>query len=134
MAVQGHTIPTSALSQEVKDILNDYINGVSEKQREIAEVISQECSSELKSAGTFKGTKYRKSWTFKPNTVGRRVISFTVYNEKHYRLTHLLEDGHASANQYGGGYGTVPAYEHIEPIEKKFIKEFEQRLKEAVSK
>lgn len=31
----------------------------------------------------------------------------TVYNDKHWQLTHLLEDGHDSKNQYGGSYGEV---------------------------
>lgn len=40
-----------------------------------------------------------------------------VKNRHHYQLTHLLEDGHKSKNQYGGPYGTVPPAQPANHIE-----------------
>jgi hypothetical protein len=80
----------------------------------------------LKSAGDFKGKKYRNSWT---NTFEQRRLSATsiVHNKKHYRLTHLLEFGHAKQNG-----GRTRAFPHIEPINEMTGRLFEQKLKDLI--
>lgn len=78
----------------------------------------------LKQAGDFKGKKYRNSWT---NTFEQRRLSATsiVHNKKHYRITHLLEFGHAKQNG-----GRVRAFPHIEPINEMTGKMFEEKLEQ----
>ena len=60
--------------------------------------------------------EYDKGWkkrlaTMKTKQTG---ILATVYNEKHYRLTHLLEKGHALV-----GGGRAQAFPHIAPVEQQ---------------
>ncbi|MNW18141.1 hypothetical protein D3C71_2175820 [compost metagenome] len=50
-----------------------------------------------------------------------------IYNEKHYRLTHLLEKGHVKR-----GGGRVAARVHIEPVEERIVAEFEKRVERAI--
>lgn len=49
-----------------------------------------------------------------------------VYNKEHYRLTHLLENGHIIKNAYGT-YGRTAPRPHVKPaydkIKDKFIDE-----------
>lgn len=69
---------------------------------------------------------YAKDWAvkeIKSKTGG--PSSYVVHNKEHYRLTHLLEYGHATKD----GTGHVKAQPHIEPArdneEKKFLEELE---------
>lgn len=92
---------------------------------------ADEVVSLLKKAGEFNGTKYRKSW--KADITQRRLYTTAIiHNVKHYRLTHLLEFGHALIVG-GRNVGDVRPFEHIAPINEKTGEMFEEKLKELVS-
>lgn len=55
----------------------------------------------------------------------------TVYNDKHWQITHLLEDGHDSWNQYGGPYGEVAPADpehHMQRAQDVGVTEIKRRL------
>lgn len=83
---------------------------------------AEQVVDELHTAGTFKGKKYRNSWTFRNATTSTQV-GVTVFNKKHYRLAHLLEFGHANRNG-----GRTKAYPHIAPINDRVPEIFAQRM------
>lgn len=87
---------------------------------------AEEVVQMLKSAGDFRGNKYRKSW--KAEVTQRRLYTTAVvHNVKYYRLTHLLEFGHAKQNG-----GRVRAFPHIEPINEKTAEMFEDKLTQLI--
>ena len=77
-----------------------------------------------------KGGKYAESWATKRdrNLNGRLKYSRVVYSQApEYRLTHLLEKGHASRNG-----GRVGAKTHIEPAEQTAIKNLLLYIEEGI--
>ena len=110
-------------SQAMKAILADYTDDVKEVVRETLEEVGKEAASELKSTGSFKGTgKYKRGWDSTVET-HRTFDSVTVHNKKKYRLTHLLEFGHAKRNG-----GRTRAFPHIAPVNEKATKRAEREI------
>lgn len=60
-----------------------------------------------------------KDWTHDQRSSRTSVITglngYSVYNKKHYQLTHLLEKGH-QLRKGGRKVGNVKAFEHIAPV------------------
>lgn len=113
------------LAAEINRQLALYANQTDEKVQQITEKVADDGVDKLKvsSPKSPGGGKYAGSWTKKK--VGKR---FVVHNKKHYRLTHLLEKGHAKVNG-----GRVAAQPHIKPVEQKMIDEFEDELRRRLS-
>lgn len=57
---------------------------------------------------------YNNDWTTTKTTEKKGYYSATVHNKKHYRLAHLLENGHALRNG-----GRTRAFTHIAPVAEK---------------
>ena len=72
--------------------------------------------------------RYAKSWKTKAQDGGQ-----VVYNDKHYRLTHLLENGHDIVHD-GKKVGRAKAYPHIKRCEQDGIEQFELWLKAEVNR
>lgn len=71
---------------------------------------------------------YASSWGIKNGRLKtKKVYSKAVYNRQHYRLTHLLEFGHA--NRDGSRTRAIP---HIRPTEDKYREKFRQELEEKI--
>ena len=112
---------------EISKILETYSKDVSEGIKRIAEGIGEDAVRELKTTSPKRKSKYAGSWRKKVDK-GSNFINIKIHNAKYYRLTHLLEYGHATRS--GGRTNAQP---HIQPIEEKsnlrFIKEVEALLK-----
>lgn len=113
------------LSTQMKEILTLYGEEVAKTTQKEVRTITQETVRELKAVSPQKEGDYAKSWTSQKEKNYDRMYARreTVFNEKHYRLTHLLERGHATRN--GGRTGAKP---HIKPVEEKVKKELPERI------
>ncbi len=120
------------LSQQMKEILEDYTDDVMHEVENILVESGAEAASELQAASpkrkTRGGGKYAKSWTSE-QTSGRTYTTVNVHNKKYYRLTHLLENGHAKR-----GGGRVEAIPHIGTINDETQEKAIEKIKEAIAR
>lgn len=124
------------LSKEITDILNSY----SDEVREVVDATTQQegykAVSRVKRAidgAGIKGNKYKKSIAAKSEK-GRLYNTVTIHaRAPHYRLTHLLENGHVIRNKYGT-YGRTKARPHWEVAEKETVEAYTESIISAVEK
>lgn len=124
-------ISPEQLAQEVDNILQRYSEITDLALKEATDKVAKATVAILKQTspgiGTPTGTgKYAKAWTQSRNPYLKGSGEYgKVMHVKapHYRLTHLLEYGHASRSG-----GRVSAQPHIQPAAEQAIKEFEAEL------
>lgn len=119
------------LSNEIARNLRQYTEAVEEEIQIAQKDVAKKAVKKLKSAGTFENQSgdYRKGWRTKK--VGNKQI---VHNATNYQLTHLLEKGHVIKNGTGRSFGRTRTFEHIEPVERKVIEEFTERVERAIKR
>ena len=126
------SLQPSDLANAINDALAEYKGLIDEDvkraTKEVGNAAAERTRQNAQSAG-FGGTgKYAKNWTVKYKATEDGAEA-TVYNKETYRLTHLLEFGHAKVNG-----GRVQAYPHISKAERWAIEAYTDALKEAISK
>lgn len=92
-----------------------------------AKETADEAAEMLHSAGDFNGKKYRKGWKVTSRQKSRGDVEQIVHNKDEYRLTHLLEFGHAKQNG-----GRTRAFPHIAPVADKCPEIFERKLRDMI--
>jgi len=116
--------------------LEDYAKGVDKCLATASEEAGQSAENELHDTSPSRTGEYRKSWTYSEKVIksGRSYrTEMVVYNQKYYRLTHLLEKSHRIANKYGS-YGRSTPQPHIAPAQKNAEEKFEKVFKEELGR
>lgn len=119
----GKTVRAEDLSREIQRTLKQYGDDVKEYSEETAVNTAKSTVEDLRinspKRASAKGGKYAENWAYEKQGTG-----VTIYNKSPtYRLTHLLEKGHAKRNG-----GRVEGIVHIAPAEERAVKEYEQKL------
>ena len=114
----------------LKKELEDYTLEVTDKVKDIVDIVAEEANREIKSRIKFKQPtgRYVKSFRIKKTYEDRfnKRNTWYVANGQH-RLTHLLENGHALATG-----GRAQAFPHIKYGEELAKKRIEELTKEAI--
>ena len=129
------TVTADQFADAIQDALSQYGDECLTVVEETIKEVAKEATKELKSSntGAFKDRtgKYRKSWNV---VTEKKNLSFTaIVNARgpQYRLTHLLEYGHA-LRRGGRTVGSVKAYTHIEMVndwaQELAVKRLEEKL------
>lgn len=108
---------SNSISHQIDEILTTYEKDVHKAMETSLEEEAKATAQQLKATSPkrAKGTKkgaYARSWR-----VTKRGDTLIVHNGRHYRLTHLLENGHVVRNGEGT-FGRARAIKHIGPAEE----------------
>ena len=123
-------IKIDQLAAEIAKGLAEYSQDVVEKVNVSSERIGKEAVKRLKQTSPKKTGKYAKSWTMTTEkAIGQPHTRIIHAKAPHYRLTHLLEHGHAKV-----GGGRVEGRPHIRPAEEQVIKDFVSEVEEAIER
>ena len=120
------------LASEIAKGLSEYSQDVVEKVNISSEKVGKAAVKRLKKTSPKRpgSGKYAKAWTIKTEPeVGQPHKRIVHVKAPHYRLTHLLEHGHAKV-----GGGRVDGIPHIRPAEEQVIKDFVQEVEEAIKR
>lgn len=125
------------LTNAVEEILATYGDDVFDVLGDAIKETSEKAMDELRSVNTFspRGNPtgaYSSDWDYKQVQVSRLKTEAVVYNQNHYRLTHLLESGHAKWLWGRQGQGRVQGYEHIRPVNDMAQEMVVEKVKEKV--
>lgn len=140
----SNRISVDKLSSEIMKYLTEYKEDIDEEVKEVANKVTKEARAEVKAKSPVskkdvrlrggdiqKRGAYAGSWSIKNGKKAKDIYSRVVYNREYYRLTHLLEFGHA--NRDGSRTKPIP---HIRETEDKyreiFRKELESKIRRGV--
>lgn len=120
------------LSSAISKMLDEYCLDITEETKKNVDKVSKECNEEIKRHITFEQPtgKYVKAFRIKTSYEDKFNKRNTWYvTNGQYRLTHLLENGHAKVNG-----GRTRAFPHIKYGEELAKKRMEELTKEAVER
>ena len=108
------------LSATVEALLAEYGNAVFDVMTDCVEEVTDEATKKLQAVNHWANEgsgAYASGWE-NEETVGNGRLSKekVIFNEQHYRLTHLLENGHVIRNGTGRTFGRTGKYPHIAPV------------------
>jgi len=123
-------IKIDQLAAEIAKELSKYSQEVVEKVNISSEKVGKAAVKQLRQTSPKKTGKYAKSWTMSTEKeIGQPHKRIIHAKAPHYRLTHLLEHGHAKV-----GGGRVEGKPHIRPAEEMVIQEFVREVEEAIER
>ena len=108
-------IKLNDLPRSIVETYQEYTKETIKQIHEAAENAARIAVEDLRKNSPKRTGEYSKNWSYT-----RQDNGYVIYQKgETYRLTHLLEKGHARA-----GGGRIKAYPHIAPEEKKAVAEY----------
>lgn len=96
--------------------------------KEEVQAVGEDTAKELRQTSPKRRGAYARDWASKVTYEDWQDIRVTVYNKRHYQLTHLLENGHAKVNG-----GRVNGFPHISVAEENAARDLEKKVKVRMS-
>lgn len=124
-------ITPDQLSDAIQKNLEIYSESIVDGISEVGERVAEKAVQLLKASSPKRFGKYAKSWTFTAEHFRAWMPKqFIIHARKpYYRLTHLLEKGHAKRDG-----GRVKAQPHIIDAESMVIDEYVKGVEEVIKR
>ncbi len=116
------------LADVIAEELRAYSDEVTEQLKTDVKQVAKECVKDIKDNAPKDSGAYRRSWRVKTAFENANDIRVVIHSKKHYRLTHLLENGHAKV-----GGGRVEGKPHIGPAEQRAEEKLLRKVKVSIS-
>lgn len=116
----------TAILKELASVSDEAIDALKVESKRDAE----NAKNKLQSTSPRLTGSYQKGWRYRVSYESAEDIRVTVFNATDYQLTHLLENGHATAN----GSGRVAGIEHIAPVEQEIQANLADKVKVRISR
>lgn len=115
----AYKVSIDSLDDEITKIVREFIKDENEKIRDVMPTIAKQSRSVLRAKSPGNG-KYARGWVIEYENKYMQEYGFDIWNRKNYQLTHLLEKGHAKANQFGKypNAGRTKAIPHVKVAQK----------------
>ncbi|TCL60573.1 bacteriophage HK97-gp10 putative tail-component [Kineothrix alysoides] len=124
----GKNVSIDDFPSIVKRELEEYASMAAEDVKNVVTEVSEHTKQEIQSNAPVLTGAYKKSWKVTKTKETASSLEMTVHSDRRYRLTHLLEKGHAKR-----GGGRTKAIPHIAPAEanaeKELLSAIERSLK-----
>ena len=108
----------------IQQEFEDYVQNTADDVKKLVEKVANDVTEEIKKNAPVDTGKYKKSWKATKTKDGALSTEYTIHSVGHYRLTHLLEFGHALRNG-----GRTRAFPHISKGEALAIRELQKGVK-----
>lgn len=121
----ANKVDIGGIADAIANELSGYTKAVAEGVKAAVDETAEELLQNTRADAPVRYGKYKKAMAIKKRYESDYDKRVTWYvKSPHYRLSHLLEKGHAKRSG-----GRVRAYPHIENNEIKAKEKFEQRVK-----
>lgn len=125
------TVAVDGLGAEIARQLAEYSADVAEDVKKAVIDEGKQCVKDIRENITASGIQqhtgeYRKAWNSKKTSETPSGVTVIVNAGKQYRLTHLLEKGHAKV---GKGGGRTRSFPHIKPAEDAAAERLGKKVK-----
>lgn len=114
------------LEIQMRTLLDSYDAEVQKVVDDTAKQVVKEGVSKLKSTSPHESGDYSRGWTSRKDALG-----YVIYNAKKPGLTHVLENGHVTRNQFGT-WRRTPAHPHIKAVETWVNDEFTNQVEKKI--
>jgi len=120
-------ISVDGLADAVMEGLREYAALATDDMKKAVQEAGKTVKQEISATAPRDTGAYAKSWAIKSVKETSDSLEVVVHSRKRYRLTHLLEHGHAKR-----GGGRVAGRPHIAPAEQKGIEQLEREIERSL--